>query len=199
MEEACLIPNIGEKIDLLNNVNKFILLLLGARDYAPVSGEIYLQKEMFLLQNLFPVLKDETDYRPYLLGPHSNVVEEKLNELISSNLIMSETGKIKLTPRGVQVFDILRTRSTAYEIQKVGEFKELLNDMTRHELLVFTYFSYPSQMELEKESTEYKDLLHRRKQLAVSIYLKDKVSAQKAAQIAGMYLEDFLEELKNVP
>jgi len=63
--------------------------------------------------------------------------------------------------------DILKKRSSKAEIQKIEEFEEFLNDLTRDELLAFTYFSYPAQEELEKESVEYRDLLPGRRSLAV--------------------------------
>ena len=90
---------------------------------------------------------------------------------------------------------MLKKNSEEKVIQKIKEFKGFLNDLTKDELLAFTYFSYPSQNELEKESIEYKDLIPKRKRLAISMYQKGKISAQKAAQIAGEHLEDFLEEL----
>ena len=70
--------------------------------------------------------------------------------------------------------------------------------MSKDELLAFVYFAYPTQKDLEVESIEYKNLLQKRKRLAISMYKKDKISAQKAAEIAGESFEDFFDELKVV-
>ena len=105
---------------------------------------------------------------------------------------MTKPGKLELTMEGKQIFDVLKTKSSNKVIQKIEEFKELLNDMTHDELLAFTYFSYPSPEDLEKESIEYKHILTKRKQLALTLYQKKKISVQKAAQISGEYLEDLL-------
>jgi len=188
---------IDEKTGQLNHVDRFILLLLGAKNSEPVPGPVHLQKEMYLLQNLFPKLAAETDYDPYFLGPHSEIVADEAEQLALSGLIRAEPGKLELTSDGKKTVDILKKASSKTEIQKIEEFKEFLNDLTRDELLAFTYFSYPAREELEKESTEHRDLLPRRRSLAVSMYRKDKISAQKAAEMAGEHLEDFLEELKN--
>ena len=153
---------------------------------------------MYVLQNLFTELADETDYEPYFLGPYSEIVANEAEHLKDSDLIRAEPGKFELTSDGKKVFDILKNRSNKEKIQKIEEFKELFNDLTKDELLAFIYFSYPSQNELEKESIEYADLLQKRRNIAISLYQKDKISAQKAAQIAGEPLEDFLQELKNV-
>jgi hypothetical protein len=187
---------INEKIEQLNEVDKFILLLLGAKDSEPVPGQIHLQKEMYLLQNVFPQLQDETDFEPYFLGPHSEIVANEEEELQRSNLIDVRGGQIRLTSDGKSVFQELIKRADKKEFEKIQEFKDFLNDLSKDELLAFIYFSYPSPEELEKESIEYKELLPKRKRLAISMYKKDKISAQKAAQIAGMDLEDFLKELK---
>lgn len=189
---------INEKIEQLNYVDQFILLLLGAKNSESIPGPIHLQKEMYVLQNLFTELADETDYEPYFLGPYSEIVANEAEHLKDSDLIRAEPGKFELTSDGKKVFDILKNRSNKEKIQKIEEFKELFNDLTKDELLAFIYFSYPSQNELEKESIEYADLLQKRRNIAISLYQKDKISAQKAAQIAGEPLEDFLQELKNV-
>ena len=189
---------INEKIEQLNYVDQFILLLLGAKNSESIPGPIHLQKEMYVLQNLFTELADETDYEPYFLGSYSEIVANEAEHLKDSDLIRAELGKFELTSDGKKVFDILKNKSNKEKIQKIEEFKELFNDLTKDELLAFIYFSYPSQNELEKESIEYAVLLQKRRKVAISLYQKDKISAQKAAQIAGEPLEDFLQELKNV-
>ncbi len=57
----------AKKMEQLNEVGKFILLLLKANNYRPVPGMLWLEKEMFLLQNLYPDLAEETDFEPYLM------------------------------------------------------------------------------------------------------------------------------------
>lgn len=189
---------IDEKIEQINYVDKFILLLLGAKNSESIPGPIHLQKEMYMLQNIFPELADETDYEPYLLGPYSEIVANEAEQLKSSGLIRKESDGFKLTPDGTRAFNVLKQHySSDKEIQSIERFKEFLNDLTKDELLVFVYFSYPSPDALEKESIEYKGLLKKRKRLAMSMYQKGKVSAQKAAQLAGVFLEDFLQELKD--
>ncbi len=188
---------IEEKMEHLNEVDRFILLLAGANDQKSIPGPLWLQKEMYVLQNMYPELEDDTDFEPYFLGPHSDIVEDEAEELKNSNLITIEKGQIKLTNDGKKVFQLLKKK---YEpkIEKISEFKEMLNDLPKNELLAFIYFSYPSPEELEKESIEYQHLLPKRKQLAISLFLKDKISAQKAAQIAGVNFQDFVENLKTV-
>lgn len=188
----------NEKIEQLNEVDRFILLLLRANHSKPVPGALWLQKEMFLLQDVFPNLAEETDFEPYLMGPHSEIVADEAEELERSKLVKTESGKIVLTTEGEEIADILAKKTKEKESQKIEEFKEFLNDLSKEELLAFVYFSHPFPKELAKESVEYKDLLPKRKKLALALYTKGKLSAQRAAQIAGIDLEDFLKELKTV-
>ena len=196
-EDNIRIPRIAEKIEQLNHVDRFILLLLGTKNAEPVPGPVHLQKEMYLLQNLFPELADEADYEPNFLGPYSEAVAGGAERLASSDLTRAGPKGFELTPDGKKVFDILKKGSSEEEVRKAGEFKDLLNDLSVDELLTFVYFSYPSETGLEKESAEYRNLLPRRGKLAMSMYQREKISAQKAAQIAGMHLEDFLGGLKS--
>ena len=191
------VPRITGKIGQLNRVDRFILLLLGAKNAEPVPGPTHLQKEMYLLRNLFPELADEAGYEPNFLGPYSEAVAGGTERLASSDLIRADPKGFELTPDGKKVFDILKKGSSEEEeVRKAGEFKDLLNDLSVDELLAFVYFSHPSETGLEKESAEYRNLLPRRGKLAMSMYQRGKFSAQKAAQIAGVPLEDFLEGLK---
>lgn len=189
---------IDEKIEQLNEVDRFIILLAGAKKYEPIPGPLHLQKEIYLLQKLFPSLATETDYEPYFMGPYSEVVADELGELELSGLVKNTPGSIKLTSDGNVASMRLRKRSSKKDIEKVEEFKELLNDMTKEELLAFVYLSDPSHEVLEEESTEYKDIMRNRKQLAVAMYQKGKISAQKAAEISGESFENFFTQLKGM-
>jgi uncharacterized protein YwgA len=190
--------DIQEKVSQLNEISKFILLLLKAGQEKPIPGPLWLQKEIFLLQRVFPKLAEETDFEPYFMGPHSDLVGKEAEELQKSKLVQVDGRKIILTPEGKTIAEVLARKSNNKEIQKIEEFKEFINDLSKDELLAFIYFSDPLPEEIAKESVEYKDLLPKRKMLASSLYRKDKISAQRAAQIAGESLEDFLEGLKTI-
>ncbi|MFH0970174.1 MAG: UPF0175 family protein [Candidatus Diapherotrites archaeon] len=182
----------------LNEVDRFILLLLRANKYAPVPGALWLQKELFLLKELFPSLENETDFAPYFMGPHSEIVQQEADELVESNLIQQKNGKIILTNLGKEVADKLSRKAEKYELEKIEEFKDFLNDLSKDELLAFIYFSFMSEEDLKRESVEFPTISKNRKKLAVSLYQKEKVSLEKAAQIAGIPIDEFVDEVKLV-
>ena len=75
---------INEKIAQLNEVDRFILLLLGAKNSESIPGPIHLQKEMYLLQNVFPKLAEDTGFEPWFLGPESEIVADEAEQLVMS-------------------------------------------------------------------------------------------------------------------
>ena len=120
-----------------------------------------------------------------------------MEALESSFLLLKTKSRIELTPHGREIASMLKQDSEPEVLQQIAEFKELLNDLTYDELLAFVYFSHPSLEEIIGESSWYEEFLPIRERLAISLYEKDKVSAQKAAQIAGEYLGDFLKKIKS--
>ena len=184
--------HIESKLEQLNEVSRFIILLLRSLGYAPIPGELWLEKELFLLKNVFPNLADETDFEPYLMGPHSEIVDDELKELKNSDIVRSDGHVLKLTNTGKKISEHLAENTNKKELKKIDEFKELLNDLTKEELLAFVYFSYDFPEDLAKESIEFNSLVPKRESLAKALFEKDKISAQKAAQIAGIPLEDFI-------
>ena len=70
---------------------------------------------------------------------------------------------------------------------------EISDRLTDEELIGLVYFTYP---EYTKESRIYNDIIRKRVNIAESLYKKEVVSLGKAAEIAGMSIEKFVEYLK---
>ena len=174
---------------------RHIVLLLGVKDFEPVQNRAYLQREMYVLSHSFQELSVKTDYKPYLLGPYSITVVDAITTLTNLKLIRMKTGRIELTSDGKHVFNMLKNITDEQTIQKIAESKVHLNDLSTHELSAIIHFSYLSDSD-EAKALNDDDVLKNRRQIAVSLYKKNKVSVQKAADIAGESLKDFLEKFK---
>lgn len=190
-------PITDEALERASGVDRFILLLLGAKGCEAVPGPVHLQKGMYLLSRVFPELAEEAGFGPYPQDPCSDVVSGQTDALTASGLVKSAPEGYALTARGREAHRIMKRRSSADEAETAEDFKDFFNDLTRDELLAFVYFSDPREGDLGRESGEYKRLVPRRKRLALSMYRKDKVSVQKAAQISGECLEDFLAAVRD--
>jgi len=79
------------------------------------------------------------------------------------------------------------------EVGAIEDFKAFINDLSVDEVLLFVYVTYP---EYTYESARLHNILQKRKPLSASLYRKGKVSLEKAAFLAGMNLESYLDYLK---
>lgn len=176
----------------LTLTQKYSILLLSANDNQPIKGELWFQKELFLVAENIPKLEDETEFEEYLLGPYSENADAELEQLRTEGII-ERNGKIKLTPLGKEVAKKLEVRASTETKAIVSDMKSFLNDLSEDELLGFIYFSYP---EMTIESEKFEEIKAKRGEIAVSLYRKKKVSLGKAACIAGLSEEDFIEKAK---
>lgn len=182
-----------EKTLQISTLDKFILLLAGVRECESINVKTHLQKEMYILQKRFVELADEAGYEPDLAGPYSKAVEDEVERLESIKLIGTDRERVNLTADGRAVFDRIK-RGMGEDLESIDELKETLNDLSKRELMALVYLPEPIKI-LEEESSEYEDVVRQREDLAMAMYEKDKISVQKAAQIAGMYLGDFLDRI----
>ena len=79
------------------------------------------------------------------------------------------------------------------ETAAIEDFKAFINDLTGDELLLFIYITFP---EYAPESARLLDIVRRRAPLSTSLYRKGKVSLAKAAFLAGMNMESYLDYIE---
>ncbi len=177
----------------LNSVQENILALLFSNNLEPIKGKTWFQKEMFLISKNFPLLEEELDFEPYLFGPDSEIAEDELNELKKCNLVKNEDKKILLTDKGKRIARKIYSQDKK-RAELIDRLKDFANGLEMNELLAFVYFSYP---EMTEESTVFEEIKKNRISLALKLLKKEKVSLEKAAQIAGLPLERFYKQLNS--
>ena len=76
--------------------------------------------------------------------------------------------------------------------------KKFMNDMTREELIAYSYSTFPNTA-VNSDILDYFE--ETRVDAACSLFSKDKVSLKKASSVAGMSVDDFILELgrQNIP
>jgi len=176
----------------LTIVQKYLILLLGALNFKPLRGKTWLQKEMFLLSRNIENLRDEIYFEPHHYGPYSELLDQELENLEILGIV-ELNDKIKLTDVGRKVYTHLVSKLSPDELELIREIRSELDDLTEEELLALIYFSYPK---MTKESRVLDRILKNREKIAVKLYLKEKVSLAKAAEIAGKSLSEFIKYLK---
>lgn len=181
-------------LENLTETQRYILLLLSSNNYEPIKGKLWFQKELFLLSKNSDELAEQTDFEADFMGPYSESAEEELEQLEFAKIIEKEGNKLKLTALGQEITRILEKNSSGEEKETIADFKEVLNDLTEDELLGFIYFTFPDMI---KESIKIEKIKPKRKNIALSLYSKSKISLGKALEIAGMNIDTFIKEAKS--
>ena len=177
--------------DYLSVTQKIVVLLFSANSFQPIRGKTWYQKELFLVAENIPRLIEETDFEEDLLGPYSELADNELEQLRTEGIV--EKRRLELTPFGRKLAKLLESKASKNLLQLISEIKSFLNNLTYDELLGFIYYSHPK---MRTESIEFKRIEKIRQPIAVSLYGKRKVSLGKAAEIAGLSQEEFMDILR---
>lgn len=180
------------KIQNLNNAEKIFLILLEADDGEAVPGNLWLQKEMFLVAKNLEPLENYLEFESHIQGPFSESVKNILENLQFRGYVRKENGKIMLTSEGENLVQTIYDNASPELTDLIEDIKEFVNDLSKEELLVYIYYTYP---EMAEESYEIEEIEDDREQLAKSLYQKDKVSLEKASELAGRRLSEFKREI----
>lgn len=172
-------------------IEKYLLLLLYAegpskRKGEPIKGDIWLQKELFLVSRNVDELREE--FAAYLLGPFSEAVYEYEEQLKVSDYIVHDREGLKLTEKGRHIALKLWQTMNENERQMIVDVKTFLNDLRRDELLVFIYSTFS---EFTDNSIIREEVEEKRLPVAISLFKKRKVSLERASKIANVPLQKF--------
>jgi len=178
----------------ISDIELIILALLNAKNREPIRDDVFFQKEIFLILNFIRDVFPKADFIPHTFGPYSEVAEKALENLQSYKLVDKTDKGYTITTLGNDIFEKLKNKIPKDELEAIEDFKDFLNNLTRDELLVFTYISFP---EFTAESAIKKRVYSKRKAIAVSLYKKGKISLEKAAFLSGMPLEEFIRYIKD--
>ncbi len=178
----------------ITDLELLILALLFVGNKEGIKGKLFLQKEVFLVVNFIKEMKSRADFIAHIYGPYSESVEYAMENLLSYRLVEKKMGVYIITQYGEEVFEELRNRLSDDNLETIEDFKVFLNDLSREELLVFIYNSFPG---FTAESGIKERVDKERVPVAISLYKKNKVSLEKAASLAGMPLEDFIDVLSD--
>ena len=156
----------------------------------PFGGMFYSRKNSFSSGTTSSGSETMQTSSPHIFGPYGESAEVALDELVSLDLVRRTEGGYTLTPDGVSVWERVCSVFPTQESEAVDDFKAFLNDLSVDEVLLFVYITYP---EYTCESARLHDILQKRIPLSASLYRKGKVSLEKAAFLARMNMESYLD------
>ena len=181
---------------ITKNISDFeliILALLNSKNREPIRNDLFFQKEIFLILNFIKEMFPSADFIAHTFGPYSEVAEKSLNNLNSYKLVEKKDEGYGLSDLGTEIFKKLESRLSKEKLEVIEDFKNFLNDLTRDELLVFTYISFP---EFTDESGIKDKIYSIRKPVSLSLFKKGKISIEKAAFLSGIPLEEFIKYIE---
>jgi uncharacterized protein YwgA len=173
-----------EELKMLSPLEKYILMLLYAG--GGTKGQLWFQKEIFVLSRAFEELAEETDFEAFGYGPYSEAVEECRNALENSGFVIGT----RLTEEGKSIAKMLWEAASDLEKEIIKATAEFFESLSREELLLYICVMYPSMVE---KSREIDRILKRREKIALKMLYDEKVSLSLAATLAGLSVEEMME------
>ena len=190
----------GLSAQQLDPKERVIISLIGAEGasgqrYEHIPGLTWLQKEVFLvLRRLEGEDIVKRSFEPHKLGMFSEEVDHLLQGLMADGVVVrAGVAGLALSAEGKRLADeILGSGKSGVAI--VREVKGLLNALDYGDLIAYVYSAYPGW----DSASEVKHFLGdrgRRERLAYRLYASNKISIERAAQVAGMTVEKFAGDL----
>jgi len=182
---------VDELMEDMSELQKYIVLLLSSNNKESIKGNTWFQKELFLIAKNIKEVEEEASFISDFYGPFSENAKEQLAELELDEVVSKDGNKMFLSKFGSQVAQKIEQKTAKQRLEMISEFKSLLNDLNDDEVLTFIYFTFP---EFTEESLVLEKIKKNRKSVALKLYKKEKISAQRAAEIAGEPLERFVRD-----
>ena len=182
---------VDDIIEDMSELQKYIVLLLSANNNEPIKGKTWFQKELFLIAKNIKEVSEEASFNSDFYGPYSENAKEQLAELELDEVVVKDGSVVSISKLGSQIAQKLEPKTPKQRLEMISEFKSLLNDLNEDEVLTFIYFTF---QEFTEESLVLDKIMKNRKQVALKLYKKEKISLQRAAEIAGEPLEKFIRD-----
>lgn len=173
-----------------NPSKQYMIFLFDSMNKKPIKNKINIMKMLFFISLNVPPLEYEFNFEADNYGPSSDVVERNLEFLQQEDFLkrndkgyqLSKLGKEYLSSRDFDDVDF----------QLIEDMKSLFDGLSSDEVCALTYFTFP---ETTSESIILDKIIKNRKQLALKLYKKNKISVEKASEIARISMKEFYELL----
>lgn len=176
-----------KQLEKLKIVENYIILLLGIVD-RPVPSILHLEKEMFILSRVNPVVARFISFIRHYKGPYSDVLKDIIDDpLYYKNAYKVVNGRIELTPEGKKIFEeIVKANEKDERFQQflatLKMIRELYDRLSDEELLLLVYITYPEF----RESSDTSDRLlsqRKREEIARKLLKKGLITEKRYREI----------------
>lgn len=171
---------------------QYMLFLLAALNEKPIKNKINLMKMLFFISLNIPQLEQEFNFEADNYGPSSDVVNRNLEYLIKDAFLTEDKQGYKLYKLGKEYLNLHEFDNIDLEL--IEDMKKLFDGLNSEEVCALTYFTFP---ETTTESLIRNRIIENREKIAVNLFKKNKISVEKASEIAGLHLKEFTDLLLN--
>lgn len=169
---------------------QYMLFLLAALNEKPIKNKINLMKMLFFISLNIPQLEQEFNFEADNYGPSSDVVNRNLEYLIKDAFLTEDKQGYKLYKLGKEYLNLHEFDNIDLEL--IEDMKKLFDGLNSEEVCALTYFTFP---ETTTESLIRSRIIENREKIAVNLFKKNKISVEKASEIAGLHLKEFADLL----
>lgn len=172
----------------LNSMEK-LMLYAASSNTQELKSKVKMQKVLFLVSKALPkAFGSELRFEAHKKGPYSQTVDDYLNALQDIGLM--DLPSCTLTDTGQTIVDDVVPREPLKGI--VDSMKDIVVHLSEDEMLLMIYNDYP---EYRRNSEEWARISAIRQSLAERMLSKHVVSVARAAELAGVSEQQFLDDL----
>lgn len=165
-----------------------MLFLFNALDEKPIKNKINIRNMLFFISLNVPTLENQYNFEADNYGPSSDVVERNLESLSQENFLKEDKNGFCLKKLGKEYLSSRDFKDVDFDL--IEDMKTLFDGLNSLEVCALTYFTFPDTV---SESVILDNVIENRKRLALNLYKKNKISAEKASEIAGISLKEINE------
>ena len=166
-------------------IERYILLFLGVVD-RHIPSILHLEKEIFISSNFNPKIKEFVHFEKHYEGPYSQEIKELVEyPLYFISAWEIENGKIKITQKGKELFkklvEIFKDDPKFNRVlEAIRMIRELYDKLTREELLLLIYITFP---EYREKSKVFDRVYKKKKEITKSLFRKGLITEKRYKEI----------------
>ena len=173
------------------NVSKqYMLFLFDSLNEKPIKNKINIMKMLFFISINVPSLENQFNFEADNYGPSSDVVERNLESLHQENFLKHDKDGYQLNRLGKEYLNSRNFDNVDFVL--IEDMKRLFDGLTSDEVCALTYFTFP---DTTSESVILERIIKNREKLALKLFKKNKISVEKASEIAGISMVEMYELL----
>ena len=174
-------------------VEKYAILFMGV-DENPVPSIIHLQKELFILSKIKPLVQEKFNFESHYMGPYSQILSGIVEDPVYvTNAFGFQEKKVFLNKEGKEEFKkLVKEYSNKEEFQNLilslKFIRKLYEKLTNDEILFLIYDTYPEYLERSKISDKLLNNSYKARRIIEGLFSKNLISLDRYNELNEKYL-----------